>query len=110
MNRIFFVVIGIIFILNILRKVRKNVFSEEKSLFWISGGIGILILSIFPQLIDYLSNWLGIYHPPSLLFLLSSLFIIYKIFRQEQEISILNERVKELAQRNALLKEKIEKP
>lgn len=109
MSRYLFIIIGILTILIILKKVKGNLFSEEKSLFWILGGIAILILSIFPNLIDRLSELLGIYYPPSLLFILSSLFIIYKIFRQEQEISILNERVKELAQRNALLSEQIEK-
>jgi len=109
MSRYLFVIIGMVAIFIILKKVKSNLFSEEKSLFWILGGIAILILSFFPTLIDRLSELLGIYHSPSLLFLLSSLFIIYKIFRQEQEISILNEQVKELAQRNALLNEKIEK-
>lgn len=73
------------------------------------GGICILILSIFPKLIDKLSALLGIAHPPSLLFLLTSFFILYIIFRQDQDISLLNERVKELGQRNAILEQKINK-
>jgi hypothetical protein len=107
MNRYVFIFIGLAFIFIILRKVKGNLFSEEKSLFWILGGLGILILSIFPYLFVPISELLGIDHPPSLLFVLTSLFIIYKLFRQEQEISLLNEQVKELAQLNALLEEKI---
>ena len=109
MSRYLFIIIGVIPLFLILKKVKKNLFSEEKSIFWMLGGICILILSIFPKLIDKLSALLGIAHPPSLLFLLTSFFILYIIFRQDQDISLLNERVKEMGQRNAILEQKINK-
>ncbi len=107
MNRIFFAFFGIAAILLILVKVRRNKFSEGRSIFWIAGGIAMFFLSIFPKTIDKLSEFLGINHPPSLLFLLASLFIIYSVFKLEEEITQTKEKLKDLAQKNAILENKI---
>lgn len=107
-NYLHFSAIGILFIVYVLRKVKKNEFSEAKSIFWILGGVAMLCLSIFPVIIIKLSSLLGVVYPPSLLFLLSIIFVIFVTFRQDQEISHLSERVNELAQRNALLEREVE--
>ncbi len=67
----------------------------------------MLCLSLFPVIFIKLSLLLGIVYPPSLLFLLSIVFVVFVSFRQDQEISQLSERVNELAQRNALLEQAI---
>lgn len=100
---LYFSVVGILFIIYVFKKVKRNQFAEEKSIFWIAGGICMLCLAIFPVIFIKLSLLLGIAYPPSLLFLLSIIFVVFVSFRQDQEISLLSERVKELAQRNALL-------
>lgn len=100
---LYFSVVGILFIIYVLKKVKRNQFAEEKSIFWIAGGICMLCLAVFPVIFIKLSLLLGIAYPPSLLFLLSIIFVVFVSFRQDQEISLLSERVKELAQRNALL-------
>jgi hypothetical protein len=110
MYHLFFAFIGITFIIYIFIKVKSGLLPEGKSLFWLAGGFAMLFLSIFPKTIDFLSTFFGIYHPPSLLFLLTCVFLIFRIFRQEQDIALLNERMKELAQQNALLDEKLRRP
>jgi len=67
----------------------------------------MLCLSLFPIIFIKLSSLLGIFYPPSLLFLLSIVFVVFVSFRQDQEISQLSERVNELAQRNALLEQEV---
>ena len=103
----YFSFIGLFFIIYILNQVKKNLFSEGRSLFWIFGGVAILVLSFFPSIIVRISYRIGIEYPPSLLFLLTSLFLTFVTFRQEEDISQLNERVKELAQKNAILEQSI---
>jgi hypothetical protein len=100
-----FSIIGFAFICYVLAKVTRNQFSEGKSIFWVMGGILMLVLSLFPILFTKLSHLLGVVYPPSLLFLFGILFVVFVTFRQEEEISLLDERVKELAQRNALLEQ-----
>lgn len=106
-NRVFFVMLGLMLIYYIFSKVKKNLFSEKESFFWMVGVLGILQLSLFPYSIDLLAKWLNIQYPPSLLFLLTSIFILFILFRVTQQISSLNEKFKELTQRSALLENRI---
>mgnify|MGYP001021397158 CR=1 FL=1 len=103
MNNILFTILGIIAILHIIYSVRKGRLSIVESFFWIIGGIAILILSIFPLILDKLSELVGIDYPPSLLFLLCTLFLIFMNFRASQNQAVQQEKIIELAQRIALL-------
>ncbi len=100
-----FSIFGLLFILYVLAKVKNNQFSEGKSILWITGGILILALSFFPEIVVRLSVLLGVDYPPSLLFLFSILYLVFMTFLQDHEISLLTRNVKGLAQSIALLEE-----
>jgi len=104
---VFFIVIGIVSITYIYRNAKIRSHWEAESLLWIFGSSIILVLSIFPKLIDRVAKVLGIYYPPSLLFLLSILILMLLLFRQSKQISFLNQKINELSQRAALLENKI---
>ncbi|MCL6601786.1 MAG: DUF2304 domain-containing protein [Paenibacillus sp.] len=106
-TRIFFVLIGFGLIFFVYNRVKKNLFSEKESMFWMVGAIIVFILSIFPKMIDSVSHILGIEYPPSLLFLLALMFTLILLLRQSQQISIISNNLKELIQRNALLEQKL---
>lgn len=88
-------------------KVKKRKLSEKESIFWMLGAVTILILSIFPNIIIELANLLHIDYAPSLLFLLGIVFVFLLVFRLTIYVSTLKEQVKELAQRNAILENRI---
>lgn len=100
-----FSIFGLLFILYVLARVKNNQFSEGKSILWISAGIVVLALSLFPEIVVRLSALLGVDYPPSLLFLFSILFLVFMTFLQDHEISLLTQNVKGLAQHIALLEE-----
>lgn len=105
---ILFIIISILFNIVVVNKVIKKRFFEKESFFWLIGSFVILILAVFPNTIIVLSHFVGIEYPPSLLFLVASVFMLYLLFRQTQQISLLKEQTKELAEKLAVL-EKIEK-
>ena len=107
MYRVFFAFFGVTAILIILAKVRKNRFSEGRSIFWVFGGFIMLFLSIFPKTIDKIAKIFGVFYPPSLLFLVALLFIIYSVFKLEEETSQTKEKLKDLAQKYAVLENSI---
>lgn len=107
MINIFFIILGLISITFVYKKVKKNLFSEKESLLWMLGAILVLVLSIFPKVIDSISLFLNINYSPSLLFLLSILFLVYMVFRQSQDLSQLNSKVKELGQKNAIIEKEL---
>ncbi len=106
-TRIFFIVVAIILIMYIYHNVRKNLLSQDESILWVIGAIFILILSIWPNIVIWLASIVGIAYPPSLLFLITSIFLILFLFRNSQQISVLKEKNKELIQDLALLEKRL---
>ena len=102
----FFIIIGLILILYIFSIVIKGKFSIVESIFWLLGSLIILVFSVFPQIIIVMANILNIKYPPSLLFLLVSVFLIFVNFRNTQRIEKQNEMIIYLGQELAILKEK----
>lgn len=106
-NRIFFILTGVAFIVFVYKKVRKNKLSEKESIFWMLGAAGIFILGIQPKIIMILASYLDIEYAPSLLFMLGIVFCLILIFRLTISTSILNQQTKELAQVVAILKKRV---
>lgn len=103
----FYIIIGILLIGYIFMNVQKHMMSEGESILWMIGAICILILAIFPNIIIFLANAVGISYAPSLLFFLTSAFLLIFSFRNSQQLSILAEKNKELIQFNALLEKRV---
>lgn len=97
------VLLGIIF-----TSIRRERLSIRYSILWIFSGLGILVVSSSRRLLDLLAGLLGIYYPPSALFLLATFFILVLLFHLTIAISGLKVRNARLCQELALLRERIE--
>lgn len=104
MNNIYFIIIAITAIIYVINVVRKGRFSIEESIFWVFGSLIVLILSIFPKIIDKVALLIGIEYPPSLFFVLCILFLLFINFRNSQKIAVQEKKIIELAQQMALIK------
>ena len=99
----FFVLVAIIFICYVFSIIKKGEFSVEESIFWVIGTVVVLVLSIWPKILDKVANKLNIEYPPSLLFLITSIFLLFIIFRDTKKISKQNNKITEIAQRVSIL-------
>jgi len=108
MRSIVFLICGLILTFYIFLKIRKKILSAIESILWILAGIVILLLSIFPGVLDSIAIAIGVKYPPALLFLLGILILFFLTIRQEEKISFLNERIKRLAQNTAITNHEIE--
>ena len=105
MNKLF-IFVGILVIYYIFHVVKKGKFSVNESIFWLFGGFAVLILSIFPGIIIFLSDKFGIEYPPSLLFMFCCIFLLFMSFRNNRRIAEQQEKIVELAQQLSILKNK----
>lgn len=103
---IFFILLAVILIVYIFYIVLKGKFGIVESMFWLFSSIIVLLLAIFPKILDEVALKLGIYYAPSLLFLLVAVFLLIICFRNEAKIYKLKEKVDYMAQEIAILKEK----
>ena len=109
MNNVIFIIISVIALLYVINNVRKNDFSIKESFWWVVGAIVMLILAIFPYSLDNLAKMLNIDYPPSLLFVLCIIFLLFQNFRSTKKISDLGIKIVELAEELAIVKNKVNK-
>ena len=93
----------------LFQKMKQKKISEEQALFWILGVFGMLVLSCFPFLVEYMADVLGVWWPPATLIFFLIIVIILIIFHHTEIITRMEAEVKELAMQVVLLKEEKEK-
>lgn len=103
-----FILIGILFMIYVVDLVRKKTFSAVESFFWVCASIITLIFAIFPEILDWIATKMKITYPPSLLFIMCIMFLLFMNFRFSRKISQVNEKIIYLAQNFAILKNKME--
>jgi hypothetical protein len=94
----------------ILWLIRRDHLHSRHALWWLLVAFTIMLLGIFPTIIDWLAIRLGINYPPTLLFILGMGMILVKVINIDLHQSSLERKVRRLAQRQAILEgEKYEK-
>lgn len=104
-NIIIAVVLVILFIYCI-SKIKSAHMDFKNGLPWLIGIALLLVLDLFPDIVETITDWVGIELPINLLFLVAIGLCMVLIFRQSMEISRLKEEHKKLAQEMAIIKEK----
>ena len=89
-------------LLKILGLIKKNKLELKYALSWPFLELGILIITLIPNLLNVISKVLGIYNEINMLFFLGFVFIILVIFSLTMSLSRNSERVRKMAQEIAL--------
>lgn len=92
----------------VIELIRRGRLKEKYSLLWLFAGSILLVFSLSRALLEYVSRQLGIYYPPSLLFLLAFLFLLLITLHFSVVLSGLSEQNKQLAQELALLRQELQ--
>ena len=95
-------------LLFILELVRQRRLKEEYSLLWLATAIALLILSVSRPLLDTLASLVGIFYPPSALFLVAVVFILFILLQFSTALTRLSRENKEIAQQMAIMKLELE--
>ncbi len=92
----------------VLELIRRGRLKERYSLLWLLASVVLLVFSASRALLERVSSLLGIFYPPSLLFIIAFLFLLLITLHFSVAISGLSEKNKELAQELALLRHEME--
>lgn len=87
----------------IIIEIKKEKLSIKESFWWMTSSLVMLILAIFPYSIDWLADIFGVEYPPSLLFVLCIIFLLFINFRNSKRISEQQLKIIKLAQKLSLL-------
>ena len=101
---ILILLLTVISLLFIVRMVRRNQLPSRYALLWLSIGVVIAFLSIFPRLLDRVSTWLGIAYAPGTFFLGAITLLLLIVVHFSWELARLDARTRLLAEELAVLR------
>lgn len=97
--RILLVLFSALTLLYMIKKIRNSKLQIEYSIFWIIFSLLLLLMSLFPSVVIFLANLLGIQSTVNFVFLCIIFILMLKIFMMTIELSQLENKVKELTQK-----------
>jgi hypothetical protein len=106
--KMFVILIGLAIFLGIIELVRKRKLREEYSFIWLMMGFIFVLIAVESDILNYLSEIVGITLPVNMLFFLALIFVMLLCLYFSLRISALTTQVKNLAQQLALLQAKNE--
>jgi len=99
---------SLLLLLVVLELVRGRRLKERYALLWLATGIVLLVLSAWRDGLNAIAGWLGVTsYPPAVLFAVATLFILLVLLHYSTVISKLTDENVDLAQRIALLEERV---
>ena len=101
-------IVGTVVLLGIvLELVRRKRLMERYAIVWLFSGAVLLVFAIWGGLLDQVAEALGVAYPPNALFLIAFGFVIFLLLHFSLAVSRLSDQSKVLAQRVALLEERV---
>jgi hypothetical protein len=91
----------------LLELVRRRRLLERYALLWLLSALVLLGLSVWGGLLEQLADLIGVAYPPNALFLVAFGFVMILLLHFSLAVSRLTDQTKVLAQRLALLEERL---
>jgi hypothetical protein len=99
---------SVLLLLVVFELIRSRRLRERYALLWLLTGVVLLVLSVWRGGLDTIAGWFGISgYPPAILFAVGILFILLVLLHYSTVISRLSDQSTILAQRLALLEERL---
>jgi hypothetical protein len=90
----------------ILWLVRKNHLHGPYAIWWILVAVGVILLGLFPQVVNPIASLLGVNYPPILVIILALATLLVKVLTMDLERTRQEVVLRRLAQRLAMLEGK----
>lgn len=107
--RICLLTVSILACVYVARKLKKSQLQVVDTVYWIGMSVVFVVLSVFPQLADFLSNLLGFYSTVNFIFLLVIGMLLLRCFLLSIRVSQLDDKIKNLTEEIAIWRNQLEK-
>jgi hypothetical protein len=99
---------SLLLLLAVLELVRRRRLREKYALLWIVTAVVLLVLSVWRGAVTTIAQALGVSYGPAVLFAVGAVFVLVVLLHYSTVISALTDRSVVLAQRIAILEQRIE--
>ena len=96
-----------VFLAAILWLLKKGRLTVRYSIIWLMAGGALLVFAVFPYIVLVLRDWLNMEMPVNVIFTLVLAFVLLLLLSLSTIVSGFAEKLKRLAQENALLEKRV---
>jgi hypothetical protein len=93
----------------VIEMLRRRRLRERHALWWLVAGVLALIVGVFPQVLGWVSDLIGITVPTNLVFFVSIAILFLVSLQQSSELTQFESKVRTLAERSALQERRIKR-
>ena len=105
--RALLIIVSVLATTGVIGRIRKAKMQIEDAVFWVLFSFLLILLAVVPRVLYFFTELLGMQSPANLLFLVIIGLLLIKVFSMSIKMSLLEEKLKTLAQNEAL--EKLER-
>ena len=105
--RALLIIVSVLATTGVIGRIRKAKMQIEDAVFWVLFSFLLILLAVVPRVLYFFTELLGMQSPANLLFLVIIGLLLMKVFSMSIKMSLLEEKLKTLAQNEAL--EKLER-
>lgn len=98
---------AVVFLVVILWLLKKGRLTVRYSIIWLMAGGALLVFAVFPYIVLVLRDWLNMEMPVNFIFTLVLAFVLLLLLSLSTIVSGFAEKLKRLAQENALLEKRV---
>lgn len=86
----------------VFRKIKKSQFKIGDTLYWLFFSVFLLIMSIFPKAVYWVSDLIGFESPSNFIFVVIIFLLLVKIFLLDARVAKVEDKLTKLAQKYAI--------
>ena len=100
--RVILILASLLIFVMMIRKIRQSKMRIEDSIFWIGFFFMLILFSVFPQIVYFMSDMSGTQTPVNFIFTFIIFVLIMRMFRMTVKISQLETRLRDLVEQIAI--------
>lgn len=108
LSYIFGIIAALLTLAVVIEMLRRGRMRERHAIWWLVAGTLALIIGIFPQILNWLSDLLGVGLPVNLVFFVSIAVLFLVCIQHSSELTQLESKTRTLAERHAILQLEVE--
>lgn len=108
-SSLFFGVIAVAVLVTVIVLIRSRLLREKYAALWMLVGLLVVVLAVFPRVLEVLSRAVGVAIPSNLLFVLAILLLLGVALHLSLEVSRLDEETRVLSEESAILRLQVER-
>lgn len=101
--------VGVFLMAFVVAAMRRSSLNARYAVLWLGAGVVLLVLSVNRALLDFIAVAVGVSYPPSLLFLVAFVFLLFIVLHYSLVLSSHRESIRRLGQAVALLQQELER-